>query len=63
MTKRAHWDTTIGLTLYGSSLSDVYIFINIQYFLTDNNFFTILHEITHVNDYYLFCQKNNVGLQ
>lgn len=60
VTKRAHWDTTIGLTLYGGSLSDVYIFINIQYFLTDNNFFTILHELTHVNDYYLFCQKNNL---
>lgn len=58
MSKRANWSSTIGLTLYGNSLSDVYVMINIQYFLTDNNFCTILHELTHVNDYYAFCQKN-----
>ena len=58
MLNRANWNTTSALTLFGQSLADVYILINAHYYLNGNRH-TIIHELTHINDYYSFCKNND----
>ena len=59
MTNRANWNTTVALTLFGTSLSDGYIVLNANYYLR-KNLHTIIHELTHINDYHSFCQDNQL---
>ena len=59
MLNRANWNTTSALTLFGQSLADVYILINAHYYLNGNHH-TIIHELTHINDYYSFCKNNDL---
>ena len=59
MLNRANWNTTSALTLFGQSLADVYMLINAHYYLNGNHH-TIIHELTHINDYFSFCKNNDL---
>lgn len=55
--KRAIWDSTIALTIFNNIRikHPPRIIINELHWRDD----TILHELTHISDYYNYCQKNN----
>lgn len=59
MLNRANWNTTAALTLFGKSMADVYILLNLRYYLSGGHH-TIIHELTHINDYYSYCKDNNL---
>lgn len=54
--KRASWNTTVGLTINNKKMSLPPTIVLNKKILQEN---TILHELTHVSDYYGYAKRNN----
>lgn len=53
---RANWDTTVALTIFNQKMfQKSKIIINVFTWRDD----TVIHELTHVSDYYNYCRRNN----
>lgn len=54
--KRANWNSTIALTIFNKQMKLPPIIIIDECHRRDD---TILHELTHVSDYYNYCRRHN----